>query len=410
MITILLNTLFESAPYIILGFLIAGVLRFWTSQEILQRHLGGRSAGTLLKSVGVGCVLPLCSCGTIPLGIGLFKSGASIGNMLAFMTSTPVLSPVLVVLSLKMLGFKLTATLILATVSGALALGFIGNRLFGAVQHYGKSNSETKEYEPALTNNEHENKIIKTLNWSLLHLGAEVSVDITIGLALASILLAYLPLEWISSWLGQQDLLTLLYVIALGIPVYACSIPSVGVVQGLLLLGATPGAAIAYMIAGPATNLGELNAIRNSMGLKPATYYAAALVVIALLAGLATDQLVFPNYQYHAYRMQGELVINQCCVPLIFGQGVNATLTTRPTPTWNQPFGVLLLAIILYGVFKKTRSFFINPCRTCVWKAYGNDGYCGSKCHVRRKYELAKYCKKFLWNKSQAVNPNPNKN
>lgn len=389
MLTILLNTLFESAPYIILGFLIAGILRFWVPQNILQRHLGGRSAGTLLKSVGVGCLLPLCSCGTIPLGIGLFKSGASIGNMLAFMTSTPVLSPVLIAISLKLLGFKLTATLILATLSGALILGVIGNWLFNKTQQKNGANCEEREYTPD-GSKKSKNKFLQTLNWSFFHLGAEISVDITIGLGIASLLLAYLPLDWISTWLGQQDVMTLLYVIALGIPVYACSIPSIGVVQGLLLLGVTPGAAVAYMIAGPATNLGELNAIRNSMGWKPASYYAIALIVTALLAGIATDQLVFPNYQYHAYRMQGELVVSQCCVPLIFGDGINSTLTTKEMPTWNKPFGYFLLCIIIFGVIKKIRYFLINPCLTCTWKAFGNDGYCGSKCHVRRKFEFTR--------------------
>ena len=125
-------------------------------------------------------------------------------------------------------------------------------------------------------------KLSQTLKWSFFELGPDVSVDITIGLSLAALLLTFLPMEWISSWLGHQDIYTLFYVILLGIPVYACSIPSIPVVQGLLLLGATPGAAVAYMIAGPATNLGELNAIRNSMGLKTALYYAFALVVLAL--------------------------------------------------------------------------------------------------------------------------------
>lgn len=395
MISILLNTLFESAPYVILGFLIAGFLRFWVPQDILQHHLGGRSPTTLFKSVGFGCLLPLCSCGTIPLGIGMYKSGASIGNMLAFMTSTPVLSPILIALSLSMLGVKLTVTLIFATLCGALVLGTIGNRLFNTQRNICGSDSETREYTSNVYSEENRQpKLIQTVRWSLFELGAEVSVDITIGLGIASLLLAYLPLEWISQWLGQQDMMTLMYVILLGIPVYACSIPSIAVVQGLLLLGVTPGAAVAYMIAGPATNLGELNAIRHSMGSKPALYYATALIVTALLSGVVTDQLVFPNYQYHAYRVQGELVVNQCCVPLIFGDGINATITTRETPAWSKPFGVLLIGIILFGVFKKIRYFLINPCRSCTWKAYGADGFCGSKCHVRRKYEFTRHWKK----------------
>jgi len=236
-------------------------------------------------------------------------------------------------------------------------------------------------------------KLSKTLKWSFFELGADVSVDITIGLSIAALLLSFLPMEWISSFLGQQDVYTLLYVILLGIPVYACSIPSIPVVQGLLLLGASPGAAVAYMIAGPGTNLGELNAIRRSMGLKPAIFYTLSLFVLALVAGIVTDQLVFPDYQYHAYRVEGELIVQQCCVPLIFGEGINPTGMSPQIPVWHWPFGIILFGIIIYGIYSKSKHFIVNPCKTCNWKVYNNDGFCGSKCHVRRNYD---FLRKFI--------------
>lgn len=388
MINTLLNTLLESAPYVVLGFIIAGILKFYVPQNILQKHLGGRSSVSLIKSVGIGSILPLCSCGTIPLGIGLFRSGAATGNILAFMTSTPILSPVLVALALSFLGVKLTLTFILVAVVGAFAIGFVGNRVLKNASH-GQSGSCEKQYnKSSVVKEQPKSKLSQTLKWSFFDLGADVSVDITIGLSIAALLLTFLPMEWISSWLGQQDIYTLFYVILLGIPVYACSIPSIPVVQGLLLLGATPGAAVAYMIAGPATNLGELNAIRNSMGIKTAVYYTIALVVLALAGGIITDQLVFPDYQYHAYRVQGELVVQQCCVPLIFGEGISASGVSPQIPAWHWPFGFALFGIIIYGIYIKLKHFIVNPCLTCTWKAYGKDGFCGSKCHVRRKYDF----------------------
>lgn len=390
MITILYNTLLESAPYIVLGFLIAGIIRFWVPTNVLQNHLGGRTPSALFKSVGVGCVLPLCSCGTIPLGIGLFKSGAAIGNMLAFMTSTPILSPVLITISLKLLGWKLTATLVIAAIIGSFFTGFIGNRLFKNPEKEKTKENKKDNYIRKSEATEPKGKIAKAFKWSFFELGADVSFDILIGLGIASLLIAALPIEWISSWLGQQNITTLLYVILLGIPVYACSIPSIPVVQGLLLLGASPGAAIAYMIAGPATNLGELNAIRKSMGLRPSVFYGLALIFAALTAGLITDQFVFPDYQYHAFRVQGELVVQQCCVPLIFGDRIGDPNISIAIPSWHYPFGAVLFSIIAFGIVKKIRFFFINPCKACTWKTYGSNGTCGSKCHVRRKYEFVR--------------------
>ncbi|MBE0653291.1 MAG: permease [Bacteroidales bacterium] len=389
MISTLLNTLLESAPYVILGFIIAGILKFWVPQDILQKHLGSNSPGSLFKSVGIGSILPLCSCGTIPLGIGLFRSGAAIGNILAFMTSTPILSPVLIALSLSFLGVKLTVTFVAVAILGAFAIGFLGNRIFIDTKKTGQQGDTDKQYNPDNdTAKQPKSKIHQTIKWSFFDLGADVSVDVTIGLSIAALLLALLPMEWISSWLGQQDVFTLFYVILLGIPVYACSIPSIPVVQGLLLLGATPGAAVAYMIAGPATNLGELNAIRRSMGIKPAVYYTIALIVLALVAGMITDQLVYPDYQYHAYRVQGELVVQQCCVPLIFGEGIGTNGVSAHIPVWHWPFAIILFGVIIYGIYIKLRHFILNPCKTCTWKVYGKDGFCGSRCHVRRKYDF----------------------
>jgi uncharacterized membrane protein YraQ (UPF0718 family) len=389
MLITLFNTLLESAPYIVLGFVIAGIIKYYVPQDVLQKHVGKKSPIALLKSVTIGSVLPLCSCGTIPLGIGLYRNGAGIGNIFAFMISTPILSPVLIALSLSFLGHKLTFTFVIIAVVGAFIIGAIANYFFKKPENSENGAGCQKEYQlEHKTKKQPKSKLSKALKWSFFELGSDVSVDITIGLSIAALIITFLPMEWISSWLGQQDISTLFYVILLGIPVYACSIPSIPVVQGLLLLGASPGAAVAYMIAGPATNLGELNAIRRSMGLKPAVFYASAILVLSLVAGTITDQVVFPDYQYHAYRLQGELVVQQCCVPLIFGEGVNSTGISAQIPFWHWPFGIALFAIIVYGVFIKTMHFFINPCKTCNWKAYGNDGFCGSKCHIRRNYDF----------------------
>lgn len=389
MLTILFNTMLESAPYIVLGFLIAGAVKVWVPNLTLRRHLAGAGFAALFKSVGIGCILPICSCGTIPLGLGLYRCGAAVGNVLAFMTSAPVLSPVLVLLSLRLLGPTLTLVLLLSALAGSFLIGALGNSLFG--RRPGADGAAATVCDDCDCGEEGAaggGGIRQWLRWSFLDLGAEVSIDIVIGLGIASLLLAVLPLEWISTWLGRQQISTLLYVIILGIPVYACSVPSIPVVQGLLLLGATPGAGVAYMLAGPATNLGELNAIRHAMGWKKAVYYTGMLLTVALAAGVLTDRLVFPDYQYHAYRRQGELVVSQCCVPLLFGDALGDQVVGNVTsPLWHWPFGVVLAGIIGCGLCKKLKYFFINPCLGCARIEY-MDGSCGGKCHVRRKYDL----------------------
>jgi len=81
--------LVESAPYVLFGFLAAGLLRAWIPQEFVARHLGGRTTGAVIKASLLGIPLPLCSCGVIPAAVGLRQQGASRGSSAAFLVSTP---------------------------------------------------------------------------------------------------------------------------------------------------------------------------------------------------------------------------------------------------------------------------------------------------------------------------------
>ncbi|AQT68031.1 putative permease [Anaerohalosphaera lusitana] len=385
MLTVLIKTLLEAAPYIVLGFLVAGIIRELVPRDVLSKHLGAKGLRPLLKSVGIGSLLPLCSCGTIPLGIGLYRCGAAVGSILAFITSSPVLSPLVVILSMKLLGFKMAGMLLGFSLLTSFFVGLGGNAIFKGGDR--ESAGRVKSYEP-IRRNESGGAIMRILRWSFRDFGGEASIDILIGLAVASAIISILPSEWISTWLGKQQLSTLIYVIIIGIPVYACSVPSVPIVQGLLLMGATPGAAIAYMLAGPATNLGELNAIRRHMGKWTAGYYSAGLIVFSLFAGLVTDKLIFPDYQYAARLLDnGELVVSQCCVPLIFGTETLGKMRLESVPLWHWPFGVLLAVILVLGAIKRVGEFVTDPCGNCVWREYGENTSCGGRCHVRRKHE-----------------------
>ena len=382
----IIKELLEAAPYIVLGFLLAGVIREFVSRDILNRHLGSKGLLPLTKAVGIGSLLPLCSCGTIPLGIGLYRCGAAAGTTLTFMTSTPVLSPVVIVLAWSLLGPKLAITLFASAIGGAFLLGLVGNILL--VRKDDAPNPTNRRTYERICSTGSGNRLWRILRWSFCELGAETSIDLLIGLGIAAVLISLLPMEWIASWLGTQQLSTLIYVIVIGIPTYVCSIPAVPIVQSLLLLGITPGAAIAYMIAGPATNLGELNAIRRSMGFRTVAYYSAVLVALALLAGSLADRVVFPDYRYSAHQLDnGNVVVDECCVPQILAGGALGQITLESVPAWRWPFGVFLAVMLAAGACKRVGEFWIDPCKTCIWRGYGSDGSCGSRCHVRRKHD-----------------------
>lgn len=382
----LLKMFLAAAPYVVAGFLMAGALHQWVPQELLKRHLGRSGGFPLLKAVGIGSLLPMCSCGTIPLGVGLYRCGAAVGTILTFMTSSPVLSPVVVLIAFKLLGVKLALILIGTALLGSFIIGWLGNTILPERQKVKESDIQ---YE-AQPRKKQGHPIIEWLRWSFLDLGAHVSVELVIGLGLASLVMAFLPMEFIAGWLGPGSMLSLVLVLILCLPVYTCSVPSVPVVQSLLLLGLSPGAAVVYMMAGPATNMGELNAIRATMGMKTAVYYAASLVVVALTAGLLTDKLFFAGYAYLASEVNGELIVQQCCVPVLYNQNSIYGIDFSSVSVFEWVMGFILLCTILVGLKHEIGEFISNPCKTCIWREYQHKNKCAAKCHVRRKHEWFK--------------------
>lgn len=373
----------SAAPYVVLGFIIAGVLHQWVPRNLLQRHLGGQGGLPLLKGVGIGALLPICSCGTIPLGIGLYRCGAAIGTILAFITSSPVLSPVVVLVSLKLLGAKMTATMLGTALIGSFLIGAMGNRLFSKC--WNEKPDEMLQFEREPKKGEHSFK--QWFRWTFGDLGASVGFELVLGLTVATLVMAFLPLEFISQWLGPGRVMSLLLIVLLSLPVYTCSVPSVPIIQSLLLLGVSPGAAVVYLMAGPATNMGELNAIRANMGVKVAGFYALALIIVALSAGLITDYLIYSDYQYLSSTVDGELVVRQACVPVLYNQtSIYAVDFSSVTPLeWIST--AILALVVVYGLFKELSEFFVNPCRSCRWREYAQEKKCAQKCHLRRKHE-----------------------
>lgn len=365
-VSLFFNSLFMAlamaAPYLVLGYVAAALIKEYVSRASLAKHLGDKGARPVLNAVGIGALLPICSCGVIPLGVGVHRAGAARGTALSFMTSSPAISPVSVLMVGMMLGLRFMATYICVALVGSFLIGLIGNRLLR------DETQPVEDFDAIVEKVEHEDehhqaatqgrsRFGRAMHWAFWDLGSEISVDLTIGLSVAALVLAFLPIELTEAYLGTRSVWTLLLVILIGIPVYTCSVPTIPIVWALFMRGAMPGAMLAYMIAGPATNLGELNAIRRSMGLTAATFYAVSLLSLALVGGLVANHIVFASYEYKATMIaENELEVQQCCVPMIFGNRVernNLGRIAASVPTWHYPFIVILLITISVGFYQR---------------------------------------------------------
>ncbi|MEL7336586.1 MAG: permease, partial [Planctomycetota bacterium] len=370
-VALFFNSLFMalsmSAPYLVLGYVAAALIKEYVPRESLAKHLGDRGLRPVLNAVGIGALLPICSCGVIPLGVGVHQAGAARGTALSFMTSSPAISPVSIIMVGMMLGPTYLVTYACVTLTGSCLIGLVGNYLLrnreDSATEGDAAVSEVKVCDHHHHDHDHSDeskersRFGRAMHWAFWELGTEISVDLTIGLSIAAVVLAFLPIELTGAYLGTRSVWAMFLVILIGIPVYTCSVPTIPIVWALFMRGAMPGAMMAYMIAGPATNLGELNAIRRNMGLGTASFYAASLILVALAGGLIANHVAFASYEYKATMIgEDELLVQDCCVPMIFGDRIQRNSLGRiaaSVPYWHYPFICILLVTIAVGLFQR---------------------------------------------------------
>lgn len=282
----------ESATWLILGFVFAGLVHEFISIEKMVEHFGEKGFLPIFKSSLIGIFLPMCSCGVIPAGIGMYKTGASLGSTLAFMASTPAINPAAIFLSFSLLGPDFTLAYLLTAFFSAFFIGIIANKLGGKEIFYRRINKE-KEFqliefkETSLTK-----RLISALKWGLMDLGREISFYVFFGFLFASIIVAFVPSEIVTKYFGSSPLISLFLVALFGIPIYVCAVGSIPLVASLVSKGALPGIAIVFLMAGPATNAAEFLAIFKSIGRRAAVIYITFIFIFSVAGGFLTNILI----------------------------------------------------------------------------------------------------------------------
>ena len=114
-----------SAPWLMLGLFIAGLLNVYLPANFLNRHLGKEGLWTTVKAAFIGAPMPLCSCGVIPAAIGLRRAGASKSATTAFLVSTPETGVDSVSVSYVLLGPFMAVIRPIAAVCSAIVAGVL---------------------------------------------------------------------------------------------------------------------------------------------------------------------------------------------------------------------------------------------------------------------------------------------
>jgi len=276
----------QMAPYLLLGFLMAGLLSVFISPAWLERHLGGRGPGPVIKAALLGIPLPLCSCGVLPVGASLRQHGAGRSATTAFLLSTPQTGVDSILVTWTMLGpfFALFRPL------AALVTGLAGG---GAVQvlapdeHHMVADRSVPDTRPTGLGR----RLTAALSYGLEILPGDIGRALVIGLVLAGILGAVVPASFLDHYLGGGAL-AVLAMMMVGIPLYVCATGSVPIAAGFIHMGASPGAALAFLIAGPATNVAALTTVDRILGRRAAAVYLLTAAGSAFGCGMALDWLL----------------------------------------------------------------------------------------------------------------------
>lgn len=332
----------ETAPWLLLGFLLAGVIQVLIPLQIVARHLGGDGWMGVLKAAVLGIPLTLCSCSVLPVATTLRKQGAGKGATASFLISTPEIGLDSLSLSYALLGPILTIARPLAALVTSL--------LAGTVIHYlERSASPPNRENPGQTpkpacraipccaeipRSFPRGRFAAILRFGFVDLFADLAAWLFVGFALAGLIPTLLPPEWIGRTIGG-GLPAMLAMLLVGLPMYVCATSSTPIAAALIAQGISPGAALVFLLAGPATNIATMLVVARQLGVRSLVVYLISIALVAVGFGLAVDA-VFPLGGVSAWK------------PSAHAHPVGSfTLSTV--------MGAVLVALMLHGVWVSAR-------------------------------------------------------
>lgn len=315
------------APWLLFGFLFAGILHVYMPKGSIQKYMGGKNIKSVIYAALLGIPLPLCSCGVIPTGISFYKEGASKGATVSFLISTPQtgVDSILATYSLLGLPFAILRPLV-AFFSGVMG-GAISN--IGLDSH--DANNQTKEIKQEERKG---SKFSLMLNYAFYEFLMDIAKWLIIGLALAALISMLLPADFFTLYL-DNEFLSMLIVLVASIPIYVCATGSIPIAAVLMMKGLSPGAALVFLMAGPATNAATMAVIGKSIDRKTLIIYMITIISTAVIFGMLTNTFL-PREWFTGFLSQ------------------HSDHNHELIPFWIRfASGIILAALILYGYLRK---------------------------------------------------------
>ena len=276
-------------PYWILGMALGSAVSVFCKDRIhgAFRALGEKRLGLLGIPIAsaLGIVSPLCMYGTIPIAASFSKSGIKDDWLTAFMMSSILLNPQLIVYSAALgpvaLTVRILSCFVCGTAAGLLIRAFYQNKRFFNFEGFDEPQSH--DTDPSLLL-----RYLKNLWRNVKATG----LYFLAGLILSALFQRYVPAEATTALFGGNEAWGVLMAATVGVPLYACGGGTIPLLQSWLSDGMSMGSAAAFMITGPATKITNLGAVKIVLGVKRFLLYLAYVMICALATAFVVNLLV----------------------------------------------------------------------------------------------------------------------
>lgn len=323
----------EMSPYLLLGFLLAGLMHAFVPGQLYSRYLSAPTFGSVVRAAILGIPLPLCSCGVIPTAMSLRREGASRGATTSFLVATPQTGVDSIVATWSLMGLPFAIVRPIAALATALFGGVMVNIFDGSEERDTTSAAEREthadhgdahadhgdahaDHGDAHANQDHDHaahdyshadcgcgccssahattfmgRVGEALHYAFVDMMADIGKWLVIGLVVAALITVFVPTSFFAVF-ADNSLLSMLLVLALAVPMYLCATGSIPIAVALMLKGLTPGAGLVMLMAGPASNVASILVIRKVLGTRTQLIYLASIIFGAVAFGLAIDYLL----------------------------------------------------------------------------------------------------------------------
>ena len=260
-----LQSLWEMLPFFVIAIAIAAGAKASSSDSLIAAAFSGHPARATLLAALVGAISPFCSCGVIPLIAALLGAGVPLAPVMAFWIASPIMDPEMFILTAAGIGFNCA----LAKTLAAIAMGLFAGFAVLVIQRYGGLGDPLRSNSTGSCGSSCASETSTTVCWQFwkepirrqlfaneaVSIGTFLGKWLTLAFFLESLMIAYVSSDWIAAYVGSDNAFAIPLAALVGAPSYLNGYAAIPLVSGLMEIGMTPGAAMAFVTAGAVSSI-----------------------------------------------------------------------------------------------------------------------------------------------------------